>query len=260
MKILMIGDIVGEPGREIVRKRLRDFREKKGVDAVIANGENSAGGSGLTPRIADELFEFGVDVLTTGDHVWKKKEIYDYLYRTDRLIRPANYPEGAPGRGSTVVETKKGKKIGVLNLIGRVFMDAVDCPFLKAKAEIENLRKETHLLFVDMHAEATSEKVAMGWFLDGFVTGVVGTHTHIQTADENILPCGTAYITDCGMTGPYDSVIGRKKECVIERFVTQLPQRFDMASGDVQMHGVMIEADEVTGKATKIQRVREKDI
>jgi 2',3'-cyclic-nucleotide 2'-phosphodiesterase len=259
MRVLFIGDIVGEPGREIIRKRLRDLREKKKIDAVIANAENAAAGSGITPRIAEEIFEFGVDVITSGDHMWKKREIYDYLYKTDRVIRPANYPEGAPGKGATVAEVKGGGKIGVVNLIGRVFMDAVDCPFRKAQVEIEKLRKETPVIFVDMHAEATSEKVAMGWFLDGSVSAVVGTHTHIQTADEKILPKGTAYITDCGMTGPYDSVIGRKKELIIERFLTQLPSRFEVADKGVEMHGVLVDVDDLTGKATSIKRVQEKD-
>jgi 2',3'-cyclic-nucleotide 2'-phosphodiesterase len=257
MRVLFIGDIVGEPGREIVRRRLRDLREEKKIDAVIANGENAAGGSGITPAIADDLFAFGVDVMTSGDHVWKKREICDYLYRSDRLIRPANYPEGAPGKGSTVVEIKPGMKLAVINLIGRVFMDAVDCPFRKVKDEIERIKAETPVIFVDMHAEATSEKVAMGWFLDGLVSGVVGTHTHIQTADETILPKGTAYITDCGMTGPYDSVIGRKKENIIERFLTQRPNRFEVADGDVQMHGIIVDIDNATGRAVKVKRVRE---
>lgn len=257
MRVLFIGDIVGKPGREIVRRRLRDLREEKKIDAVIANGENAAGGSGITPSIADDLFEFGVDVMTSGDHIWKKREVSDYLYRSDRLIRPANYPDGAPGKGSTVVEIKPGMKLAVINLIGRVFMDAVDCPFRKVKGEIERVKRETPVIFVDMHAEATSEKVAMGWFLDGIVSGVVGTHTHIQTADEKILPKGTAYITDCGMTGPYDSVIGRKKENIIERFLTQLPTRFEVADGDVQMHGIMVDIDNATGRAVKVKRVTE---
>lgn len=258
MKILFLGDIVGKPGRDIVHKVLRDFREKEKIDVVIANGENSAGGSGLTPRIAEELFEDGVDILTSGDHIWKRKEIYDLLNTTDRLVRPANYPEGAPGKGSTVVDVKGGGKIGVINLVGRVFMEAVDCPFERVRKEIERLRHITPVIVVDMHAEATSEKVAMGWYLDGAVSAVIGTHTHIQTADEKILPGGTAYITDCGMTGPYDSVIGRRKEQIITRFLTQLPTRFEMATEGVEMHGVIINVNEKEGKALGIKRVQMK--
>jgi metallophosphoesterase (TIGR00282 family) len=258
VKILFLGDIVGKPGRDIVHKVLRDFREKEKIDVVIANGENSAGGSGLTPRIAEELFEDGVDILTSGDHIWKRKEIYDLLNTTDRLVRPANYPEGAPGKGSTVVDVKGGGKIGVINLVGRVFMEAVDCPFERVRKEIERLRHITPVIVVDMHAEATSEKVAMGWYLDGAVSAVIGTHTHIQTADEKILPGGTAYITDCGMTGPYDSVIGRRKEQIITRFLTQLPTRFEMATEGVEMHGVIINVNEKEGKALGIKRVQMK--
>lgn len=258
MRILFIGDIVGKPGREIIRKTLPGFREKEKIDCVIANGENGAGGSGLTPRIAEELLDSGVDVLTSGDHIWKRKEIYDFLDLTDRLIRPANYPKGVPGKGSTVVEIKGAGKVGVINLIGRVFMEAVDCPFDSVRREMEKIRKETPVIVVDMHAEATSEKVAMGWYLDSAVSAVVGTHTHIQTADEKILRGGTAYITDCGMTGPYDSVIGRKKEQILTRFLTQLPTRFEMATDGVEMHGVIVDVDEKTGKALSIRRVQEK--
>ena len=256
MRIFFIGDIVGRPGREIIHNILRSFRDEEKIDAVIANGENAAGGSGITPRIAEELFDNGVDVLTSGDHIWKKREIYDFLESTDKLIRPANYPAGAPGKGATVVEVKGAGSIGVVNLIGRVFMNAVDCPFERARQEIEGLRRRTPVIVVDIHAEATSEKIAMGWFLDGIVSAVIGTHTHIQTADEKILPEGTAYITDCGMTGPYDSVIGRKKEQILTRFITQLPTRFEMATEGVEMHGAIIDVDETTGKATGIKRVQ----
>jgi metallophosphoesterase (TIGR00282 family) len=258
MRILFLGDIVGRPGRDIVCHILPTFRAKNGIDFVIANGENAAGGSGMTPRLAEELLEAGVDVLTSGDHIWKKKEIYDYLNSTDRLIRPANYPAGVPGKGATAVRAANGAYIGVVNLVGRVFMEAVECPFQRGKEEAEKLAPKTRIIILDMHAEATSEKVAMGWFLDGMVSAIIGTHTHIQTADEKILPRGTAYITDCGMTGPYDSVIGRRKAEILERFITQLPVRFEMATDDVQMHGVMIDIDEGTGKATAIKRVQEK--
>ncbi len=258
MRILFLGDIVGRPGREITEQVLPDLRKKEKIDFVIANGENAAGGSGLTPKIADKLFEGGIDVLTSGDHIWKRQEIYDYLKVSSRLIRPANYPEGDPGVGSTVIDAGGGRKVGVINLIGRVFMDAVDCPFVKAKEEVDKLREKTPIIIVDLHAEATSEKVAMGWYLDGLVSAIVGTHTHIQTADEKILPTGTAYITDCGMTGPYDSVIGRKKEQILMRFLTQLPTRFEMADAGVEMHGVLIEVDDATGKAQSIKRIQEK--
>ena len=258
MRILFIGDIVGQPGRDMIREKLRSFREAEGIDVVIANGENAAGGSGLTPKIVGELIKNGVDILTSGDHIWKKKEIYEYLETTDRVVRPLNYPKGVPGKGATVVDLEGVGKVGVINLVGRVFMDAVDCPFDRVRDEIDRLRKETPVIIVDMHAEATSEKVAMGWFLDGAASAVIGTHTHIQTADEKILPAGTAYITDCGMTGPYDSVIGRKKEVILTRFITQLPARFDMADGGVEMHGVIIDIDAETGKASSIRRVQEK--
>jgi len=258
MRILFLGDIVGRPGRTIVKNILPDLRKTENIDIVIANGENAAAGSGLTPKIADELLESGIDVLTSGDHVWKKRDIYDYLKVSSRLVRPANYPQGAPGRGSTVVTDEKGRKVGVINLIGRVFMDAVECPFLSAKKEIEKVKTETGIIIVDIHAEATSEKVAMGWYLDGKVSAVLGTHTHVQTADEKILPGGTAYITDSGMTGPYDSVIGRDKNFIIEHFLTQLPIRFEMAENDIEMHGVIIDIDDNTGRATAIQRVQKK--
>jgi metallophosphoesterase (TIGR00282 family) len=258
MRILFLGDIVGSPGREIIKELLPAFRKKEKLDFAIANAENAAGGSGLTPSLAEELFSSGIDAITSGDHIWKKREIYDYLNTTDRVLRPANYPRGVPGRGSSVVTSHAGHKVGLINLVGRVFMEAVECPFRTAKEEAEKLSGKTNIIIVDMHAEATSEKVALGWFLDGTVSAIVGTHTHIQTADEKILPQGTAYITDCGMTGPYDSVIGRRKEEILERFITQLPTRFEMASDDVQMHGVIIDIDERTGKATGIKRVQEK--
>jgi hypothetical protein len=258
MRVLFLGDIVGSPGRDIICRRLPEIREREKIDVVIANGENAAGGSGLTPRLAQDLFDSKVDVLTSGDHIWKKKEIYDILDKTNRIVRPANYPQGVPGSGATSIEVGGKIKIGVINIVGRVFMEAVECPFTRVRDEVQKLKKITPIIIVDMHAEATSEKVAMGWFLDGKVSAVVGTHTHIQTADEKILPAGTAYITDCGMTGPYDSVIGRRKDAVLERFLTQLPTRFEMADGDVQMHGVIIDIDDATGKATAIRRVQEK--
>ena len=258
MKILFLGDIVGRPGREIIRNALDGFRRKKKIDFVVANAENAAGGSGLTPQMAEELFNGGINVITSGDHIWKKQEIYDFLEDSDRVVRPLNYPKGVPGKGSTVIDAGKLGKIGVINLVGRVFMEAVDCPFERVREELEKLKKQTPVILVDMHAEATSEKIAIGWYLDGVVSAVVGTHTHVQTADEKILPGGTAYITDCGMTGPHDSVIGRKKEKILTRFITQMPTRFEVATEGLEMQGVLIEIDEKTGKAVTIERVQEK--
>lgn len=258
MRVLFVGDVVGRPGRNIIGGRLDLLKEREKIDLAIVNAENAAGGSGLTPRIAEELFSSGADVLTSGDHIWKKREIYEFLNSSDKVTRPLNYPEGAPGKGVLIIKTPTGKKVGIINVIGRVFMDAVECPFRSAKKALSDLKEVTPIIIVDIHAEATSEKVAMGWYLDGEVSAVVGTHTHIQTADEKILPEGTAYITDCGMTGPYDSVIGRKKDKILARFLTQLPAPFDMATDDVQMHGVIIDIDEKTGKAHEIKRVQEK--
>ncbi|MBF0494554.1 MAG: TIGR00282 family metallophosphoesterase [Candidatus Omnitrophica bacterium] len=258
MRILFFGDIVGRPGREAVKNLLPGLREKKSVDFVIVNAENAAAGSGITPQIAEEFFEWGIDVITSGDHVWKKKEIYDHLKVSERILRPLNYPKKAIGRGCTVVTAANGKKVGVINLIGRVFMDPLDCPFTRVEEEIDKIREITKTIFVDMHAEATSEKVAMGWFLDGRVSAVVGTHTHIQTADEKILPNGTAYLTDAGMTGPYDSVIGRQKALIIEHFVTQMPFKFEMAEGDVWVSGALVEVNDATGKAVSIERIHER--
>ena len=255
MKALFIGDIVGSPGRRAIKELVPEIVKKKKIDFVIANAENSAGGSGITPSIADELFSYGIDVITSGDHIWKKKEIADYLESSANILRPLNYPKGAYGRGATVVASKEGIKIGVLNLVGRVFMEAVECPFKAAIEKIEEIRKKTSIIIVDMHAEATSEKIALGWYLDGKVSAILGTHTHVQTADEKILPNGTAYISDCGMTGPFDGVIGRKKEQILQRFLTQMPTRFEMAEGDVRLNGVVVDVDEKTGKAEGISRI-----
>ncbi|MFA5146565.1 MAG: TIGR00282 family metallophosphoesterase [Candidatus Omnitrophota bacterium] len=259
MRILFIGDIVGEPGRRAVKELLPKMEKREKLDFVIANGENSAGGSGITPDIADELFGYGVDVLTSGDHIWKRKEIVERIETDKRILRPANYPEGAPGLGSTIVRSREDEiEVGVVNIIGRVFMQAVECPFKTARREIDKIRERARVIIVDIHAEATSEKIALGWYLDGAVSAIVGTHTHVQTADEKILPGGTAYITDVGMAGPFDSVIGRKKEQILSRFITQMPVRFEMAEGDVQLHGVILDIDEKTGKANSIKRVQEK--
>jgi 2',3'-cyclic-nucleotide 2'-phosphodiesterase len=255
MKILLIGDITGSPGRNILKENLKQIQQRESIGFTIANAENAAGGSGVTERIAGELFSYGIDVLTTGDHIWKKKEVIEYIAREERLLRPANYPDSSPGFGCNVFKARTGEAIGVINLLGRVFMQAVDCPFRKAKECVEKLRKDTSIIFVDIHAEATSEKVAMGWFLDGLVSCVFGTHTHIQTADERLLHKQTAYITDIGMTGPIDSVIGRKKEHVLERFLTQMPVKFEMAEENARVHGAVVEVDIKTGHALSIKRV-----
>jgi len=258
MKILFIGDIVGEPGRRAIKELVPKIAKREDIEFVIANGENVAGGSGITPSMAEELYGYGVDVITLGDHVWKRKEIVEYIGSSRNLLRPANYPSGAPGLGSTVVKSASGISIGVVNLIGRVFMQAVECPFRIAKQEIDKLKDKARVIVVDIHAEATSEKIALGWYLDGSVSAVLGTHTHVQTADEKILPGGTAFISDVGMTGPFDSVIGRKKDQILARFMTQMPARFETAEGDIQLHGVVVDIDDKTGKADSIKRVQEK--
>jgi len=258
MRILFIGDISGEPGRRAARELVPKLKRKHKIDFVIANAENVAGGSGVTPALADELFGCEIDVLTSGDHIWKRKEIFDYLESNNRLVRPANYPAGAPGVGATVVKSESGTAIGVINIVGRVFMQPVECPFRVVKEEVEKLKDKTRIIIVDVHAEATSEKIALGWYLDGLVSAVVGTHTHVQTADEKVLPQGTAFISDAGMTGPFDSVIGRKKEQILRRFITQLPMKFEMAEGDIQLHGVILDIDDKTGKADSIKRIQEK--
>ena len=258
MKILFIGDIVGSPGRKAVNKLLPGLKEEYSLDFVIANAENASGGSGIVPKVAEELFNSGVDVITSGDHIWKKSEIYELLGREKRILRPVNFPASSPGKGSGIFKTKKGEKIGVINVNGRVFMEALDCPFKTTLGAQKELVGETKMIIVDIHAEATSEKVALGWYLDGKVSAVLGTHTHIQTADERILPQGTAYLTDAGMCGPYDSVIGRKVENVLERFITGLPVRFEVAEGNIQLCGAVLDIDERTGKARSIERVQRK--
>ena len=255
MRILFIGDIVGSPGRKAIKNILPEVVGKEKIEFVAANGENAAGGSGLTPDICEELLSYGIDVITSGDHVWKKREIVPYITLSKNVLRPLNYPNGVPGFGATVAKTSKGNKVAVVNLVGRVFMEAVESPFTASKKEIELLKKETPIILVDMHAEATSEKIALGWFLDGMVSAIIGTHTHVQTADEKILPNKTAYITDCGMTGPFNGVIGRKKEQILARFLTQMPTRFEMAEDDVRLNGVIVDIDTKTGKAKSIKRV-----
>jgi metallophosphoesterase (TIGR00282 family) len=254
VNLLFIGDIVGRPGRDLVRVGLEALVARYAVHFVIVNGENSAGGNGITREIGDSLFTQGVDVVTSGNHIWDKREALDYIAIEPRLLRPANYPD-APGRGSYVARARNGRSVGVLNLMGRVHMANLDDPFRLADREVAALRERTPIVFVDFHAEATSEKIAMGWFLDGRVTAVIGTHTHVQTADARVLPGGTAYLTDVGMTGPHDGVIGVEKEPVIQRFLTGLPARFETASGDPRLNAVLVEADEATGLARRIERI-----
>ena len=261
MRILFVGDIFGSPGRRIVHAHLRHVVETHKVELLVMNAENSAGGFGVTPGIAQELFDLGADVLTTGNHVWDKKEIIDYFNSANgqpdsfarRLLRPANYPAGTPGTGFYEGATRSGVPYAVMNLQGRVFMVSNDDPFRVA----DQLLKQTKakVILVDMHAEATSEKMALGWYLDGRVTAVLGTHTHVATADERILPKGTAYQTDVGMTGPYDSIIGVEKEQVLQRFLTNMPGKFDAAKGDARFSAVVIECDPSSGRASSIQRI-----
>ncbi len=252
--LLFIGDIFASPGRTIVARYLRDIVAAEKIDLAIANVENAAGGFGITPQLADELFGFGLNVLTTGNHVWDKREIYDYFPRQPRLLRPANYVEELPGAGLIVVKARNGVECAVMNLQGRVYMPTIDCPFRKADSLLASIPESVKVRFVDFHAEVTSEKVTMGWYLDGRVSGVVGTHTHIPTADTRILPNGTAYQTDAGMTGPYHGVIGVDKEIILQRFLTQMPVRMEAARHGAELHSVIIEVDETTGKATAVRR------
>jgi len=256
VKVLFIGDIFGEPGRRALARAVPRLVAQRQIDIVIGNGENAAGGFGITPELAEELFDLGLAVITTGNHAWDKKEILDYFPREPRLLRPANYPSGVPGNGSVVVESAGGEQLGILQLMGRAYMPTLDCPFQVAKKELTTLKKRTAAVIVDMHAEATSEKMAMGHYLDGEVVAVVGTHTHVQTADDQILPKGTAYVTDIGMTGPLHSVIGVKKELAIEKFLTGMPRRFEVASGPSVFCAVLLELDARLGKALSIERIR----
>ena len=253
MHILFIGDIFGSPGRRIVADHLQDIIETNQIDIAIANGENAAGGFGITPAIAEDLFAMGLDVITSGNHVWDKRELYDYLNRQPRLLRPANYPD-APGRGLVVCQARNGVECAVMNLQGRVYMPNTDCPFREADKILASLDPSIKVKFVDFHAEVTSEKIAMGWYLDGRVSAVVGTHTHVPTADTRILPGGTAYQTDCGMTGPYDSVIGVQTDIILQRFLTALPVRMEPARQNPELHAVIVDVDETTGKARGMRR------
>jgi metallophosphoesterase (TIGR00282 family) len=252
--LLFIGDIFASPGRTLVARHLRDIVAAEKIDLSIANGENAAGGFGITPNLADELFNYGLDVITTGNHAWDKREIYDYLPRQPRLLRPGNYVDELPGSGMVVVQARNGVECAVLNLQGRVYMPQTDCPFRKADALLAALPASVKVRLLDFHAELTSEKVAMGWYLDGRVSAVLGTHTHIPTADTRILPNGTAYQTDVGMTGPYQSVIGVDKSIVLQRFLTQLPVRMEAARHGAELHAVIVEVDESTGHATAVRR------
>lgn len=254
MRLLFIGDIFASPGRRIVAETLSGIISAEKIDLVIANAENSAGGFGVTPAIAEELFAMGIDVLTTGNHIWDKREVFDYLDRQPRLLRPANYPGNLPGKGVHVGRGRNGAEVAVINLQGRTHMLAIDDPFRKADQILSELDPSVKIRFVDFHAEITSEKIALGWYLDGRVTALVGTHTHVPTADTRVLPNGTAYQTDCGMTGPYDSVIGVDKDIILRRFLTGLPVRMEAAKGKVELHAVILEADEATGRAVSIRR------
>jgi 2',3'-cyclic-nucleotide 2'-phosphodiesterase len=262
VRILFIGDIVGRPGRDLVRQGLQAIVDHHRIDLVIANAENSAAGFGITREIGEQLLDWGVDVMTSGNHIWDKKEAIEYIATEPRLLRPANYPAGVPGRGSYVAQTGDGRAVGVINAMGRVFMLQIDDPFQVVLKEIEAIKHRTKVIIVDFHAEATSEKVAMGWHLDGKVSGVFGTHTHVQTADERILPNGTAYLTDAGMTGPHDSIIGMDITGSLGRFLNAMPSRFEPATGNARLNGVVITADDRTGKASRITRISigEKDL
>lgn len=254
MRIVFIGDIVGRPGRQIVAKKLPEIRSNYNPDFIIANGENAAAGIGITRDAAIEVFDCGIDAITLGNHTWSKKEIYSYLDNEQRIIRPANYPDGTPGRGYAVYNSSNGKRIAVISLCGRIFMEPLDNPFHTADRILKTLENQADIVIIDFHAEATSEKMAFGWHMSGRAGAVIGTHTHVQTADERILPGGTAYITDVGMTGPIDSVIGVKTDLIISRFLTQMPSKFEVAEGPAMLSGINMELDSFTGKAVSIER------
>jgi len=257
VKLLFIGDIVGEPGRKAVKALVPRLRQRHALHAVIANGENAAGGSGITPKTAAEIFSAGIDIITSGDHLWDQKEVVDLLAHEPRFVRPLNYPPGTPGHGSVILQLPSQPPVAILNLQGRAFLPPLENPFHAARAEVERLRQTTKIILVDMHAEATSEKIALARMLDGQVSVVIGTHTHVQTADEQIFPGGTAFLCDVGFTGPHESVLGREIEPIIRRFLTSQPQRFEVAKHRVLLQGALIEIDEASGKAVGIQRVSE---
>jgi len=258
LRLLFLGDVIGEPGRKAVIEMVPRLKQAWGIDFVVVNGENAAAGRGITGKITIDLLRAGVAVITSGDHIWDQKEVVSYIETEPRLLRPINYPPGTPGRGSIVLETAKGK-VGVINVQGRTFMQpSLENPFRLVDEEVRRLRAETHILFVDMHAETTSEKIAIGRFLDGKVSAVAGTHTHIQTADEQIFPGGTAFICDAGMCGPTESVLGREIQPIIQRFVSSMPVNFPVAKGEVKLHGILVDIDPSTGKAKSIRRVAER--
>jgi hypothetical protein len=255
MKIFFIGDIMGSPGRKAISALLHKIVDRHSIDLVVANGENASGGIGITPEVAEQLFQMGIDVMTTGNHIWKHKEIQSYLETNDRLLRPANYPAGTPGRGLTIIETAAGESAAVLNLEGRIFMNPLDCPFRVADRELASLPPEVKVILIDMHAEATSEKLALAWYLDGRASAVIGTHTHVQTADERLLPGGLGYLTDAGMTGPSDGVIGMDRQVIIDRFLSQLPQKFKVAGHNIQLQGIVLDIDS-KGKCLGLERIQ----
>ena len=257
VKFLFIGDIVGEPGRRAVRQLVPVLRERHALDVVIANGENSAGGNGITPMTAQDIFKSGVDIITSGDHLWDQKEVMELLANEPRFVRPLNYPPGTPGQGSALLRLNGKPVVAVINVQGRTFMAPLENPFLAMQTEVERLRQITPIIFVDIHAEATSEKIAMGRMLDGKVSAVIGTHTHVQTADEQIFPGGTAFLCDAGCTGPQEGCLGREIEPVIKRFLTGMPQKFGVAKNQIVLHGALVEIDDVSGKSVRIERVAE---
>ncbi len=254
MKVLFIGDVYGNPGRKAAREMIRRIKKEEAIDFCVANCENAAGGSGITYVVAQELYAAGVDAITMGNHTWSKSEVLNFIDSDSKIVRPANYPQELPGKSSAVISSKNGR-IGIINLLGRIYMDSVDCPFKAAEREIEYLKSFVKVIVVDMHAEATSEKHAIAWYLDGRVSCVLGTHTHVQTADERILPCGTGYITDVGMTGPYEGIIGVNRDIVIKKFLTHMPVKFEVAKGSAQFNAVILDIDEKNGRTTKISRV-----
>jgi len=259
LKVLFVGDVVGRPGRRAVKRFLPGLIDECEIDFVVANAENAAGGFGLTPDMSDELMDYGIDCITMGNHVWGKKELIATLETNPAVLRPINYPDGVPGRGETVLPSKSGTPVGVISVCGTTFMDRLCCPFKTASAAVDRLRKQAVIILVDMHAEATSEKVALGKYLDGKVSAVIGTHTHVQTADEQILSAGTAYLTDCGMTGPVDSVLGMKSSLVMKRFLTRMPAKFEVASGPAALSAVVIDIDSAMGKASSIERITRRE-
>lgn len=256
MKVLFIGDIVGNPGRKLISQNLGALKRELNYDVCIVNGENSANGNGITYYIANELYNAGVNAITLGNHTWSKREVMNFLDVEKRIVRPANYPEGLPGRGSTIINIKD-RKVAIINIMGRVFMDNLNCPFRAVEKEIDYVKDFTNIIIVDFHAEATSEKNALKWFLNGKVSLIVGTHTHVQTADERVLNQGTAYITDVGMTGPSDGVIGIDRNIIIQKFLTLLPARYEVAKGKVQINAVLTEIDDESGKAISIERINQ---